>query len=329
MALMRWNRALLSIFCLLLGVTLAAAQTNPGFTPGPLKSAQLNAAFAAKADISILTKTNLFTTQQNFVTVGVGSGFVTSAGQTVDSLLEVNANISATPGVLPSGTIIHVVGATGVAGRILLDAVGNGGGFSPNFTCRRADGTLAVPSAVQSGEAFCTIAALGYGATSYSSTSRAGIIFSAGENWSDTAQGSYIQLLNTPTGSTTITERMRIFANGNIGIGTTLDPGTVTLPVLSFGNGTNIGVAGQANLIRLFDSGSATTSYGFGMSSSALNIVTGSGLAFTPTVPWRLMSMCRRAVRFHGSNPLSSMPRACRRTIRQRHPCASTEVATS
>jgi len=85
---------------------------------------------------------------------------------------------------------------------------------------RRARGTAAAPTAVQSGDALVSVGGLGYGATGFTTGSRGRMTVRAAENWTDSAQGTYLTLDTTSTGSTTITERMRIDSSGNIGIGT-------------------------------------------------------------------------------------------------------------
>ena len=84
---------------------------------------------------------------------------------------------------------------------------------------RAARGTPASPSAVQSNDILGGLAVRGYGATAFS-TGRGQVMFKAAENWTDTAQGTYLQFTTTPTGTNTWVERMRIDPAGNIGIGT-------------------------------------------------------------------------------------------------------------
>src|SRR5581483_3223437 len=60
-----------------------------------------------------------------------------------------------------------------------------------------------------------------YGATGYSASARASILGAAAQNWTDSAQGSYLAFGTTPNGSTTLAERMRIDQSGFVGIGNT------------------------------------------------------------------------------------------------------------
>jgi len=93
-------------------------------------------------------------------------------------------------------------------------------GNFPFFSGRRARGTIASPSAVQSGDLLMRYGGAGYGATSFPSGNRATLEFYAAENWTDTAQGTYVTIGTTATGSITVAERLRVTASGNIGIGT-------------------------------------------------------------------------------------------------------------
>jgi len=82
------------------------------------------------------------------------------------------------------------------------------------FLGRSSRGTIASPTALQSGDTLVFLGGQGYGATGYSSLSRAVIRFHTSEAWTDTAQGTYISFSTTPNGSTTRAERGRIENDG-------------------------------------------------------------------------------------------------------------------
>jgi len=93
-----------------------------------------------------------------------------------------------------------------------------------------------------------------------------------GINWND----PYLQLdtLSANVISNTISAN-NIYSSGNVGIGTT----SPYVP-LSFGTGT-VGSPGQPNILRLYDPGTSTGSYGFGISPSLLSIVSPANTLFT------------------------------------------------
>lgn len=115
-----------------------------------------------------------------------------------------------------TGTIARFIGTDGVQGRIILDAYGAG----TNMTFRQAGGTAAIPTATLSGVSLLQLNGFGYGTTGYTNTTRVGMYGVATENWTDTAQGTYIAFFTTAGGSLTTSEKVRIDANGNLGIGT-------------------------------------------------------------------------------------------------------------
>lgn len=115
-----------------------------------------------------------------------------------------------------SGTLLHLSNDNGTGGRLLVDGYGTNG----LVTFRRADTTAAAPSAVQLNEALGLFNFVGYGTNAYSA-SRANFAALAAENWTNSAQGTYMQFSTTAAGGTTTNEKMRISDAGNIGIGTT------------------------------------------------------------------------------------------------------------
>lgn len=121
-----------------------------------------------------------------------------SGTKTFSAVVTVNLNGGTLPTAL-SGTALHIAQANGTSPRLLFDAFGT----NPNFTARRANNTLASPSAVLNAEAIFAIGAIGYGATGYASGSRSALQFTAIENWTDSAQGARLTFLGTPRGSTT------------------------------------------------------------------------------------------------------------------------------
>ena len=87
---------------------------------------------------------------------------------------------------------------------------------------RRARGTPAAPTAVQTGNELGAVSFAGYvGAPVNDFTdSRAKIGAYAAENWTGSLNGAYMTFHTTPMGSTTMAERVRIDPDGYVGIGT-------------------------------------------------------------------------------------------------------------
>ncbi len=95
------------------------------------------------------------------------------------------------------------------------------GAFGPRINGRRARGTVASPSAVQANDELAGFGGRGYGATAFDADSSARMSYFASQNWTDANQGTYIAWYNQPDNTNTLTERMRLLSNGNLGIGTT------------------------------------------------------------------------------------------------------------
>jgi len=94
-----------------------------------------------------------------------------------------------------------------------------GGGV---FTGRLFRGTPENPGPVQLDDTIAGFSGQGYGLTMIrQARSMGGMFIRAEENWTDDAQGTRIVFVTTQTGTTSTSERLRITAEGNVGIGTT------------------------------------------------------------------------------------------------------------
>ncbi len=119
-------------------------------------------------------------------------------------------------GTVAPGAAFHVAGTA--APSALFDVYSNSLGALP-VVFRAARGTPAAPTALQTNDILGGLAVRGYGATAFTA-GRGQVMFKAAENWTDTANGTYLQFTTTPVGSATWVERMRIDPAGRVGIGT-------------------------------------------------------------------------------------------------------------
>jgi hypothetical protein len=83
---------------------------------------------------------------------------------------------------------LHVVGLTGADGAIIIHSADNGATTKPFIDFRRARGTHASPSAIQSGDSIMQLAITGYLTSAYDSARRVLEVI-ASEAWSSTAGG--------------------------------------------------------------------------------------------------------------------------------------------
>jgi hypothetical protein len=95
-----------------------------------------------------------------------------------------------------------------------------GDGVRPGVSCFRARGTRAAPAAVQTGDILGFIGGRGHGTTQFGPYSDAAVVFRAEDNFTDASHPAAITLETTPANSTTRQERVRITADGRVGIGT-------------------------------------------------------------------------------------------------------------
>jgi hypothetical protein len=158
---------------------------------------------------------------------GTGATTAPAALTSLGALPLVGGTISGSPGTLIINSNTAAVPTSMFAGQVQVNGAGSTSNaavelsdytLSPVIAFRRANGTGALPSAVLSGQSIGVLQARGYGNTGWATTQRAQLVFVAAENWSDSAQGTLVQIVTTPTGgSTTPVIRMTI---GGLGAGT-------------------------------------------------------------------------------------------------------------
>lgn len=169
------------------------------------------------------------------------------AMSTPDSRFTVNDNASSTPPAPFSGSSVHIVGTDSTSLRLTVDS------FAANNSIdfRRANGTAASPSALLANDVINQEGISGYGATGYAAGARVAIRSTAGENWTDTAQGAYLSIFTTPLLSATAAEVFRLDTNGNLLLGPSLAAGTSAKGVIGLSNQT-APTSSPANMVQLF-----------------------------------------------------------------------------
>lgn len=139
---------------------------------------------------------------------------LTASPYSTHSLNTRGINVDATGNIgigttTPAGDL-HIVGN----GDVILEEYGS----NPTFNGRRARGTTAAPTAVSTGDVLAELVGAGYEGGTFS---QEGFIrINAAEPWTPTAHGTDISFFTTTAGGIGTPERMRIDADGNVGIGT-------------------------------------------------------------------------------------------------------------
>lgn len=166
----------------------------------------------ANVGITVNTGTNVQLGINNFV--AINSNYGGTAGSV---LISQNAHLPPAIGTsfAYSGVNTWFVGADGAPCRIVLDSYAQ----PPVVAFRMAGGTAAAPTAVQSGNLLGGLSCYGRGATTYGPLN-SGITMIAAENWTDTAQGSFLTLQVTPKGATSVRDWVTLDSQGNFVIAT-------------------------------------------------------------------------------------------------------------
>ena len=151
-----------------------------------------------------------------FNAVGAGSHFTFSDPVTCSTSFAVNGGATFNSSVIAESANVFIRTAS-----LYFDSYGTHNGIRH----RRANGTLAIPSEVQLNDLIAFWNVVGYhdgggGAKAFHTQASAGVYMYASEDFTPTACGGNLRFLTTPVGSTTLTTRVIIADNGNVGIGT-------------------------------------------------------------------------------------------------------------
>ena len=98
-----------------------------------------------------------------------------------------------------AGVMLHITGNNDDFATQYIDGVNN---FS-NYIGRRYNGLASAPTAVRAGNVIARFSGVGYGATTFGTSATASLSYVALENFTDSAQGTQMQLLVAPIGSVT------------------------------------------------------------------------------------------------------------------------------
>lgn len=126
-----------------------------------------------------------------------------------------------TPTASIDSTVDEASTSVGNYSGVLLSTYTNTGFSASGFIGRGARGTILAPSASLANDTLFNFGARGHDGTAFSQWSKVMIGFKTAENWTPTAQGTFITMETTIPGTTSRTEKIRITGNGNVGVGTT------------------------------------------------------------------------------------------------------------
>lgn len=220
----------------------ASGTTSTSNTTGALVVAGLGG-LAVGGNINVGTYGS--SVHQIFGNVLIGRG---NPATSADTELTINLNTD-TP--IVSNATVHVSGATGKSAIYGADSFGTG--VTSQFYGRRARGTSASPTAAQVGDLLSAFTGKGYGATGYYNslaTQSAGVQVFADENYTDSAQGSYVAISTISRGNVIANVGLRVESNGNVTIPSYTYSTVVGTGALVVNGGMSIG----ANLVVGADS---------------------------------------------------------------------------
>jgi hypothetical protein len=167
-----------------------------------------------------------------------------SVQDSADSILTINLNTD-TP--LVSNATVHISGASGKTTILGIDSFGTTSGSA--VTLRHARGTSTTPLALQKADVIGAFSARGYGTTGYqypTTVPASGLNILADENFTDTAQGTYVTITAVPDGQMTGVVTLLAAGNGQVRVPATTT--SVTPNDGAFVVGGGVGITGNVNI---------------------------------------------------------------------------------
>lgn len=139
-----------------------------------------------------------------------------SIGSVNDSNYLLISNVLTSPSP-QSGTVLHLVTSGFTNTRISSDTYSNSVNGSI-FQGRHAKNTSGAPSALTADYSLAVFGGDGYGTDSFHNVSLGAFVIKSEGTMTNTSAPTYLSFMNTPSGSTTIAEKMRLKSDGTLNI---------------------------------------------------------------------------------------------------------------
>lgn len=136
-------------------------------------------------------------------------------------------------GTPSTAAFIDAINTSGATKRVLL--TGYGTASLVGFRTRLARGTVGSPTAVQTGDILGFFNSEGYGTSQFPITGTGAITFTAGENFTNTSNLTYVTINSTATGAVTSVENLRVASTGN-----TIGPQSASTAIHQVNGGVNV-----------------------------------------------------------------------------------------
>jgi hypothetical protein len=120
---------------------------------------------------------------------------------------------------------------------IVMQAASDGFQYKPALLFKRSRGTLSNPTGVQEGDWLMAMFINAHNGIGYNTNNWRVFDIEASETWNATNRGFRYSFFTRANGASSITERLRIDHNGNIGIGTTTPSNLLTLSGGAYSDG--------------------------------------------------------------------------------------------